>query len=71
MTDQTSNGPMHHAERKPRAEFWIYFTRIFLAALPVAFGFCLHARLTGRGGPGPVARAWAKAWEITPLIFSV
>ncbi|MFN3260236.1 MAG: cytochrome PufQ [Pikeienuella sp.] len=71
MTDQTSNGPVNHSERKPRAEFWIYFALIFFAALPVAFGFCVYARMTGQGGPGPVARAWAKAWEITPLIFSV
>lgn len=70
MTDHTSNGPIHHAERSPRWEFWLYFSMIFAAALPVAAGFWLHALATGRGGAGPVARAWAKAWEVTPLIFS-
>lgn len=69
MTDQTSQVPVH-AERKPRAEFWLYFAIIFVVALPFALGFWLFATLAGHEGRGPLGRAYDKAWEITPLIFS-
>ncbi|MEM8753704.1 MAG: cytochrome PufQ [Pseudomonadota bacterium] len=70
MSDQTTNGFIPRAERKPGFEFWIYFAAIFLVALPFGVGFALWALATGKPGRGPVARAYAKAWEITPLIFS-
>ncbi len=69
MTHHTAHVPMH-SERKPRAEFWLYFAIIFVVALPFALGFWAFAALTGREGRGPIGRAYDKAWEITPLIFS-
>jgi hypothetical protein len=76
MTDQTSSGPILHAERhvprSPRAEFAVYFGIIFLATLPLAvLTWALHAVKQGRiPEKGPVARAWSQARIITPMIFS-
>ncbi len=59
--------------RRRGAEFKTYFTVIFLAALPfstvqwvaeIAQRRTLNMR-------GPLARAWAEADRITPVIFSV
>jgi hypothetical protein len=70
MTDQTSAGGLA-PHRTPRAEFRIYWTLIFLGALPfesLAWGLRALARgaLPDRG---PLARALSLANEITPMIF--
>jgi hypothetical protein len=75
MSDQTANsghvGGVHHAQRTPHAEFYVYFTLIFLAALPFACIGWLARIITTRGKPAknPISRAWADAGAITPSIF--
>ena len=74
MTDMTSNPPRRSTTgRRRTAEFWVYFTLIFLCAVPfttfrwvreIAERHTLNVR-------GPLARAWSEADRITPLIFSV
>lgn len=74
MTDFTSNPPPRRLTGRPRTiEFAVYFALIFLLALPSsAFGW-LRDVVTYRtlNLLGPLARAWAEADRITPLIFSV
>jgi len=73
MTDFTSTSPhARHRSGRRGTEFHLYFTLIFLLALPFsAVGWILDvaARRT-LNLPGPLARAWAEADRITPLIFS-
>jgi len=71
MTDITSTPPQRRSGRRG-SEFHAYFALIFLLSLPFAFvGWALDiaARRT-LNLPGPLARAWAEADRITPLIFS-
>jgi hypothetical protein len=73
MTDFTTDTPVaHRAHRPPKAEFYAYFTVIFLAALPLAFlAWALAALRQGSlTDKGPLARAWTQARIITPMIFS-
>ena len=73
MTDFTTDAPaVHRAHRPPKAEFYAYFTVIFLAALPLAFlAWALAALRQGSlTDKGPLARAWTQARIITPMIFS-
>lgn len=73
MTDFTSQTGthQHHTVRSPKTEFRLYFSLIFLLALPVGiatWGF--RTATTGRlPAMGPVGRAWADARAITPSIF--
>jgi hypothetical protein len=55
------------------AEFYLYFTLIFVLALPFSTGSWVLDVITRRtlNLHGPLARAWAEADRITPLIFSV
>jgi len=54
-------------------EFQIYFTLIFLFAIP--FGverWIAHAvRKRSLDVRGPLARAWAEADRITPILFTI
>ncbi len=73
MTDFTTNGPRmrsHHTKRG--AEFHLYFSIIFLLAIPFATaGWLLDVfQKQTLNMHGPLARAWAEADKITPLIFS-
>jgi hypothetical protein len=72
MSDFTSDSPRHHRSNKRGAEYMVYFGILFILAIPFATVFwvldvfqkqtlMLH---------GPLARAWAEADRITPLIFS-
>jgi hypothetical protein len=76
MTDQTSDGPIVHADRgahrRPRTEFLVYFGIIFIATLPLAvLTWALSAVKQGQlPEKGPVARAWSQARIITPMIFA-
>ena len=72
MADITSNIPRAHSSRKRGAEFSLYFTLIFLFALPVGLERYIAniVRKRSLDVRGPVARAWAEADRITPLIFS-
>lgn len=73
MTDFTSDAPRAHRHHTKRgAEFTVYFSLIFLAALPFsAAGWLLDVfQKQTLNLHGPLARAWAEADRITPLIFS-
>ncbi|HKL69376.1 cytochrome PufQ [Salibaculum sp.] len=73
MTDISSHVPPRARCGRPRsAEFHVYFTLIFVCALP--FGTMRWARDVARYHSlnlrGPLARAWAEADRMTPFIFS-
>ncbi|KUF10008.1 cytochrome PufQ [Pseudoponticoccus marisrubri] len=71
MADFTSDVP-HRAPRRRGAEFHTYFVLIFLAALPfstVRWVVDIAQRRT-LNMRGPLARAWAEADRITPLLFT-
>ncbi len=76
MSDQTASGHSDshgasHANRTPRTEFYVYFTLIFLIAIPFAAAAWVIAMIRDRHLPvhGPLARAWREAGAITPAIF--
>jgi hypothetical protein len=74
MSDQTANSghvQAHHPQRTPHAEFYAYFTLIFLVAIPFAcIGWVVRAVTTGRVPEmNAISRAWADAGAITPSIF--
>ena len=74
MTDVTSSSlGQAHVRRRRRAEFHVYFTLIFLLALPSeTIGWARAViRLRSLNLHGPLARAWREADRITPMIFSV
>ena len=74
VTDMTSNAPGRRPGRRQRTlEFHIYFALIFFLAIPFGvvqwiLGISHRRTLNLRG---PLARAWAEADRITPIIFSV
>ena len=73
MADITSNPPQtRRVGRRRGMEFQIYFSLIFLLAIP--FGterWIAHViRKRSLDVRGPLARAWAEADRITPLVFS-
>ncbi|QFT64963.1 PufQ cytochrome subunit [Roseivivax halotolerans] len=70
MTDFTSNPP--RARSKRGTEFLLYFSLIFVLAIPFATAFWLLDVFQKQtlNLHGPLARAWAEADRITPLIFS-
>ncbi|MFC3614233.1 cytochrome PufQ [Lutimaribacter marinistellae] len=73
MTDVASHTPSRPTGRRRRdAEFNVYFTLIFLTALPfVSVGWVRDViRRRTLNLHGPLARAWCEADRITPLIFS-
>ena len=70
MSDQTVNGQAHKQPRVPRAEYRIYFSVIFVAALPFTTAACIADLITGHETRDPVRRALAEAGRITPHIFS-
>lgn len=72
MSDATSNSPRLNNGRTRPAEFTLYFSIIFLLALPFAsIGWVREVfRKRSLYLHGPLARAWAEADRITPLIFS-
>jgi hypothetical protein len=72
MSDQTANGPVHgHVHRTPKTEFYIYFTLIFMVAVPLSLVAWVWTALRYQRFPkyGPLARAWREAGAITPAIF--
>ena len=76
MSDHTAGGhdDSHgagHGNRTPRAEFYVYFTLIFMVAIPFAAIAWAIALVRDRHLPvhGPLARAWREAGAITPAIF--
>ncbi|AZL60715.1 protein pufQ [Tabrizicola piscis] len=76
MSDHTAGGHddshgASHGHRTPRAEFYVYFSLIFMVAIPVAAIAWAIALVRDRHLPvhGPLARAWREAGAITPAIF--
>lgn len=73
MTDFTSSEPRHKGYGARRGtEFLFYFSLIFVLAIPFALvGWVLEVfQKQTLMLHGPLARAWAEADRITPLIFS-
>ncbi|MCY4006131.1 MAG: cytochrome PufQ [Rhodobacteraceae bacterium] len=72
MLEMTMNSEKSIAERGRSMEYYIYFTLIFLLALPINtmrwIGHIVRAR--SMKVRGPVGRAWAEAHRFTPCIFS-
>ena len=72
MTDFTSDAPRaHRTTAKRGTEFLVYFLIIFVVAIPFATAFWLLDVFQKQtlNLHGPLARAWAEADRITPLIF--
>jgi hypothetical protein len=72
MSDHTAgNHGASHGHRTPKAEFYVYFTLIFLIAIPLSVAAWVWSLLRDRQLPvhGPMARAWREAGAITPAIF--
>lgn len=73
MANITTDLPRETPRRRTRStEFYIYFSLIFLLAIPVGVEryFAAIIRKRSLDTRGPIARAWAEADRITPLIFS-
>jgi hypothetical protein len=73
MADLTTDVPRPYAKRQKRsAEYYVYFTLIFILAIPVGCERYVANIMRKRSLDvrGPIARAWAEADRITPLIFS-
>ena len=60
-----------HRPRESRLEFRFYFALIFMLTLPFTLMGWVASAILHRRFPetGPVARAWAKAGAIAPMIF--
>lgn len=74
MTDFTSSETRSHkhGQTKRGTEFLVYFSIIFVVAIPFAFVIWMLEIFQKQtlNLHGPLARAWAEADRITPLIFS-
>jgi len=72
MTDFTTDTPITRTRTAPpKREYYVYFTLIFLATLPLSFltwGLSA-ARRMALPEKGPLAKAWSQARIITPHIF--
>ncbi|ETX29611.1 cytochrome PufQ [Roseivivax isoporae] len=71
MTDFTSNAPRRRTTRRG-SEFLFYFSLIFVLAIPfVTASWLLDVfQKQTLNLHGPLARAWAEADRITPILFS-
>lgn len=73
MTDMTNTPMPRTANRQKRGlEYKIYFALIFILAIPVGTERWIAnvVRKRSLNTRGPLARAWADADRVTPLIFS-
>ena len=72
MTDMTNASVQRTVHRKRGLEFRIYFALIFILAIPVGTERWIAnvVRKRSLNTRGPLARAWADADRVTPLIFS-
>ena len=73
MTDITSAPEQKPSGRRRGAEYWVYFSLIFVLSLPSATIRWVRdiSRQQTLNLRGPLARAWAEADRLTPIIFSV
>ncbi|MEM9716970.1 MAG: cytochrome PufQ [Pseudomonadota bacterium] len=61
-------------KRSEKIEYWVYFTLIFIAAIPFAFSLWVWRMIAPREGKqnrGVIRRAREQAHTVTPMIFSV
>ena len=72
MTDIASNTHKPRVHSKRGVEFTVYFGIIFVLAIPFATVFWVLdvIRKQTLKVRSPLARAWAEADRVTPLIFS-
>ncbi|MAT87652.1 MAG: protein pufQ [Aestuariivita sp.] len=72
MTDIASNTNKPRVHRRRSVEFTVYFSIIFVLAIPFAAVFWVLEVIRKQTLKlrGPLARAWAEADRVTPLIFS-
>ena len=73
MTDVASNTPKTRVQSRRSLEYILYFSLIFVLAIPFATVFWVLdvIRKQTLMLRGPLARAWAEADRVTPLIFSL
>ena len=73
MADISSNPPIRRVGRRRGIEFQIYFSLIFLLAIPVGTERWIAnvVRKRSLDVRGPLARAWAEADRVTPMIFTI
>ena len=60
-------------KRGTKVEYWVYFTLIFVLAIPFAltrWAFRLFAPREDRQNRGVIRRAKEQAHTVTPMIFS-
>lgn len=72
MADISTNPQGRTVARRRSLEFQIYFTLIFILAIPVGTERWIAnvVRKRSLNVQGPLARAWAEADCITPMIFT-
>ena len=73
MSDVTSELPKTRSTQRRNFEYVLYFSIIFVLAIPFATVFWVLdvIRKQTLMLHGPLARAWAEADRVTPLIFSL
>tara|TARA_Y100001933_G_scaffold198247_1_gene199040 strand:- start:38 stop:259 length:222 start_codon:yes stop_codon:yes gene_type:complete len=72
MTDVASSNAKTRGQSRRSLEYNIYFSLILILAIPFAIVFWVLdvIRKQTLMLDGPLARAWAEADRVTPLIFS-
>ncbi len=72
MTNVASNSPKTRGQARRNLEYTLYFSLIFVLAIPFAIVFWVLdvIRKQTLKLDGPLARSWAEANRVTPLIFS-
>ena len=73
MTDVASGTSKTRGQNRRSLEYNLYFSLIFVLAIPFATVFWVLdvIRKQTLMLQGPLARAWAEADRVTPLIFSL
>ena len=73
MSDVASSTTKNRGQNRRSLEYTLYFSLIFMLAIPFATVFWVLdvIRKQTLMLHGPLARAWAEADRVTPLIFSL
>ena len=73
MTDVASGTSKTRGQNRRSFEYILYFSLIFVLAIPFATVFWVLDVIRKQTPmlQGPLARAWAEANRVTPLIFSL
>ena len=72
MTNVASNNAKTRGQSRRSLEYTLYFSLILILAIPFAVVFWVLEVIRKQTLmlDGPLARAWAEADRVTPLIFS-